>query len=362
MKMKNNIKFIILSTLFIFPTHIIAQTFDLQIVDSLTKEPIENVYVYNNEKEFLSVSDINGVCKIILPTSTLSMQPKEVNVSHIGYTAKIIRITSPLSNNLVTVLLNQTTYELHEVAVIPPNVKNIIEKAIESIPKNYPSIQGDTLSLDVNFTFLDNPNSKIADYKGKIALTSNANRLLAAKYATETNLISDSFYDYDNEISPSGFYSIIFIQNHAPIRLSTKIDFHYDGIITNQGYDAYKISFIYKSKYNNITGYMLINRNNYAITYITYEIGEIKKWIAATHKSKGIIYTNLKRYNVSASYIEDINGYKFSEGAINMLFNRTKKEKVFSNNTYDVSVKTTKKRRIPSSLTYLKANELFKTK
>lgn len=360
--MKKTVRFAILSALFIFPTHVIAQTIDLQIVDSLTNEPIENVYVYNNQKEFLSVSDKNGACKIASLVSNLTVQPKEVNVSHIGYTAKVIRITSSMSNNRLKILLSPTTYELHEVAVIPPNVKKIIEKAIESIPKNYPSIQGDTLALDVNFTFLDNPNSKIADYKGKIALTSNANHLLAAKYATETNLISDSFYDYNNEISPSGFYSIIFIQNHAPIRLSKKIEFHYDGIITNQGHDAYKISFIRKSKYNNITGYMLINMNDYAITYITYEIGEIQKWIAATHKSMGIVYTNLKKYNVSVSYVEDINGYKFSEGAINMLFNRTKKAKVFSNNTYDVSIKTTKTHRIPNELTYLKVTELFKTK
>lgn len=360
--MKKIFKSIILGTLFTFSSHIVAQTIDLQILDSLTNQPIENVYVYNNEKEFLSVSDKNGACKILLPTNPLTTQSKEVNVSHIGYSAKIIRVTSPISNNLVKVLLSPTSYELHEVAIIPPNVKNIIEKAIESIPKNYPSMQGDTLALDLNFTFLDNPNSKIADYKGKVALTNNGKQLWAAKYAIENNLISNSFYDYDNEISPSGFYSIIFIQNHTPIRLSKKIDFQYDGIITNQGHDAYKISFIHKSKYNSITGYMLINKDDYAITYITYEIGEIKKWIAATHKSMGIVYTNLEKYNVSVSYVEVNKGYKFSEGAINMLFNRTKKEKVFSNNTYNVSVKTAKTSRIPNSLTYLKANELFKTK
>lgn len=360
--MKKIFKFIILSALFVFPAHIVAQTIDLQILDSLTNEPIENVYVYNNEKEFLSVSDKNGTCKILLPTNLSTAQPKEVNVSHIGYTAKIIRVTSPISNNLVKVLLSPTSYELHEVAIIPPNLKDIIEKAIKNIPKNYQSIRGDTLALDLNFIFLDNPNSKIANFKGKIALTSDGKQLWAAKYAIENNLINNSFYDYDNEISPSGFYSIIFIQNHAPIRLSKKIDFQYDGIITNQGHDAYKISFIRKSKYNSITGYMLINKDDYAITYITYEIGEIKKWIAATHKSMGIVYTNLEKYNVSVSYIEANKGYKFSEGAINMLFDRTKKEKVFSNNTYDVSVKTTKTLRVPNGLTYIKANELFKTK
>lgn len=356
-------KFIILTTIFIFPAHINAQTIDLQIVDSLTNEPVENVYVYNNEKKFLSVSDKNGMCQIVLPNSTLTTLAQDAYISHVGYKAKTIMISSSMPNNHNKVLLSPTIYELREVTVMsPPSADHIVQKAIENIPKNYPSIRGDTLALDVNFIFLDNPNSKIADFKGKIAITSNGNNLLAAKYAIENNLISNSFYDYDNEISPGGFYSIIFIQSHSPIRLSEKVDFHYDGIITQQGLDTYKISFNRKSKYNNLTGHMLINTNDYAITYITYEIGEIKKWIAATQKSNGIVYTNLEKYKVSVSYIEDIKGYKFSEGALNLLFNRTKKEKVFSNNTYDVSVKATEKSSVPNNLIYLKANELFKNK
>jgi hypothetical protein len=360
--MREIFKFAILSTLFFFPARIIAQTIDLQIVDSLTNKPIENVYLYNREKEFLSVSDGTGMCKVIFFSNTSTPQYKDVSVSHIGYTAKVIRVTSSKSNNLVKILLSPTTYELHEVAVTPPNVKHIVEKTIENIPKNYSSVRGDTLALDINFIFFDNPYSKIADYKGSVALTSNGKELLAAKYGIKSNLINNSFYEYNNEISPSGFYSILFIQGHAPIRLSKKMDFHYDGTITNQGHDAYKISFIRKSKYNNIAGYMLINPNDYAITYMTYEIGEIKKWIAATQRLNGIIYTNLEKYKVSVSYVEGTKGYKFSEGAINMLFNKTKKEKILSNNTYDMSVKATKTNHIPNNLIYLKANELFRIK
>lgn len=92
---------------------------------------------------------------------------------------------------------------------------------------------------------------------------------------------------------------------------------------------------------------------------LSRKIGKIEKWIAAIQKSKGIIYTNLEEYGVSVSYVENIKGYKFSEGNINMLFNRTKKKKVLSNNTYDVSVKAIETPHIPDSLIYLKANELF---
>ena len=91
-------------------------------------------------------------------------------------------------------------------------------------------------------------------------------------------------------------------------------------------------------------------------------MGEIEEWIAATQKSKSIIYTNLEGYKVSVAYVEDIEGYKFSEGNINMLFNRSKKKKILSNNTYDVSVKAIETPLIPKGLNYSKANELFDKK
>jgi hypothetical protein len=106
--MKKIFKSIIVGALFIFPTHIMSQTIDLQIIDSLTNGAIENVYVYNNEKEFLSVSNKNGMCKIILSGGTLTTQPQEVNISHIGYVAKMVRI-STVPNSVVKVFLSPTT-------------------------------------------------------------------------------------------------------------------------------------------------------------------------------------------------------------------------------------------------------------
>ncbi|MBN2638337.1 MAG: hypothetical protein JXR65_04550 [Bacteroidales bacterium] len=360
--MKKLLAVILFKMLFILPTFTVAQTINLQILDSLTNKPIENVYIYTNEKKYLSVSDRNGMCQIIFPDSTLITHQKDAYISHVGYAGKVISLTPSMSNHPAKVLLSPKIFELSEVTIIFPNAGNIVQKAIENISKNYPSLQGDTLALNVSFIFLDSPNSKIADFKGKVALTKDENHLLAAKYEIKNDLINDSFYDYGNEISPSGFYSVIFVQNHAPIRLFKKFDFHYDGMTKYQGNDVYKISFIRKKKYNNISGYMLIGKNDYAITYITYKIGEINKWIAATQKSMGIIYTNLEGYEVSVSYVEGIKGYKFSEGSINMLFNRTKKKQVLSNNTYDVSVKAIETPHIPDGLIYLNANELFDKK
>jgi hypothetical protein len=341
--MKKTVLSIALGILLLLPAHVTAQTIDLQILDSLTNAPIENVYVYDSEKEFLSVTDKNGACKIELSGRTSLAKLKQVTISHIGYTGKTIKTIPSRSNIPGKILLKPTTYVLQDVTVSLPNAKNIIEKAIESIPENYPILQKDTIALDLNFIFFNNPNSKIAEYKGKIALHSNGKYLLGAKYAIEKNHINSSFHNYGNEISPSGFYSIIFIQNHAPIRLSKKMNFHYDGMLTDHACEGYKISFKGRSKYNNMNGYMLINKNDYAITHITYEIGAIKKWIAATQKPDGLVYTNLKKYKVSVSFKEGDNGYTLSEGSINMLFNRTKKETILSNNSYDVTVKNQRK-------------------
>lgn len=361
--MKKTIRPIILSALFIFPIHILAQKVNLQILDSLTNDPIENVYVYSNENEFLSVSDKHGMCEIISPNGKFTEHISAVYISHIGYVDKVIKLAPTVATNQIKVSLKPTVFELREVTVAtPPNANFIVQKAIENIPKNYPTLRADTLACDLNFVFLDNPTSKIADFKGKVAITSNGKYLLATKYDVESNFIKNTFYDYGNEISPSGFYSIIFIQSHAPIRQSKKMKFHYDGIVSQQGYETYKISFNRKSKFSNIKGYMLVNTNDYAITYITYEIGEIKKWIAATQKSNGIVYTNLENYKVSGLYLKAGNGYRFSEGTMNILFNRSKKENILSNNSYNVSVKTTKMPSRPNSLIFKKATELFRIK
>ena len=291
--MKKILIIILPIVLFAFPMHLYAQKINFQIIDSLTNEPIENVYIFNCEKEYLSVSDKNGICQINLTDSTLKLQ-SDAYISHVGYVSKVINLTSFKSGNPTKFLLSPKIFELSEVTITPPNAQVIVQKAIDKINENYPSIRGDTLALDVSFIFLDNPNIKIADFKGKIAITKDEKHLLAAKYSTITDFTNDSFYDYGNEISPSGFYSILFVQNHAPIRLFKKFDFHYDGITTYQGSDVYKISFIRENKYSNITGYLLIKKTDFAITYISYEMGEIEKWIAATQKSKGIIYTNLE--------------------------------------------------------------------
>ena len=62
-----------------------AQAISLQIIDSMTSSPIENVYLYDLKKNVVSISDIDGKC-IINKDSGI------VNISHIGYISKTINL------------------------------------------------------------------------------------------------------------------------------------------------------------------------------------------------------------------------------------------------------------------------------
>lgn len=358
--MKKLLDIFILSALFIFPTQILAQTIKLQTIDSLTNKPIENVYLFDDNHEFISVSDNNGICSIVLEDTISITKKMNINIAHIGYYNKTMEISSIPLNNPVKLFLSPKIYELNEVVISPPNANSIIKTAIENINNNYCTLIGDTLDLKVNFIFLDNPGSKVADFDGNIGITDDGKNLFATKYLIKKDSINDSFYNYGVEISPSGFYSIIFIKSHSVIRKSKKYKFYYNGIVEYQGEDAYKISFERNNKYIKSSGYMLINIDDYAIVNITNNIGECKKWIASTQKGMGLIYTNLKHYQVSASYFKNNGKYKFSDGSINMLFNRTKKKKVISNNTYNVNVKRGDKNNVLHNINYVKVNELFK--
>lgn len=272
----------------------------------------------------------------------------------------MIELAQLSSDKKIEIRLSPKTFELGEISISPPNAENIVQKAIENIDKNYYSLYGDTIDLNVNFLFFDNPDHRIADFKGQIAVTNNRNNLSAAKYSVAKHAINESFYDYKAEISPNGFYSVLFIKSHAVIRKAKKMKFHFEEIVKYQGNDVYKISFQYNSRYINLSGYMFINMDDYAITYLTYELGECKKWLASTHKSKGMIYTNLEHYRCYTSFVKNDDRYRFSNGSINMLFNQSKKHKILSHNTYNVTVKRIARTTERNGLIFTNVNNLFK--
>lgn len=345
-----------------FITQVKAQSIELEIIDSLTQIPVENVYIYNDTNVFYAVSNNNGICNLNINDTSVLIKHNFI-ISHIGYTTKLINLKSvlKLKNKKIKILLVPKIFEIEEISISPPNAKSIISKAIEKINENYFSLINDTINLDVNFTFLDNPN-KIADFNGKIAITKNDKEYFATKYCVKNNLINKSFFDYGTEISPSGFYSILFIKNHSVIRRYKKMKFYYDGQMKYQKEDVYKISFERKSKYAAQKGYLLINSDNYAITYITYTIGKCEKWIASTQKKKGLVFTNLEHYKVSASYLKNNDKYMFKNGSINMLFNKSKKKKILSRNTYNVTIKSTNKVEKLKEKKFIKIDELFTNK
>lgn len=330
----------------------VAQDFSVQIIDSTTNLPIENVYLYDSNAGVISISDIEGKCPLNKNLTTVS-------ISHIGYIPKTLDLSNSNRADIIISLIPKI-FEISEVNVSVPNARNILQTAIIRIDSNYNSFQNDTIGFHTKFSFFDSPQNKIADFEGNIAISKYNNSYVGTKYSLTKDYISEEFYDYSNEISPSGFYSIIPISRHSPIRLNKKFELNYVGSTIFKGQNVYKITFSRNGKYCNVNGAMFINKSDYAIVYMCYELGKIDKWIAATSKGNGIVFSNLKKCQIEVEYQQYENGYILSEGSINMKFDRTNKKQKLSENTYEVLLKYESDTNIPSSHTYYGVDELFK--
>lgn len=329
----------------------ICQNINIQVIDSTTNQFLENVYLYDSNNNLISISNSNGECTILY-------EPLILNISHIGYLPKSIPINNPYANE-IKIQLTPKVFEISEITVTATNAKKIIQKTISRIDSNYNSLTKDTIPYYTEFSFYDGRNNKIADFEGNIAITKQEGIFYGSKYYLKNELIDNVFFDYNNEISPSGFYNIIPVRSHSPIRLNKKYEFVYDGNTIFRDMDVYKISFSREGKYSKVKGYMLINKIDYAIVYLIYEIGKIDKWIAATHKGKGIIFTNLISNKIEVEYEQLSNGYTLSKGNINMKFNRTNKKQILSENTYEVSLEMTTNKDGLEDSKFLIINDLF---
>jgi len=334
--------------------HSVAQDIFLKIVDSSANKPIENVYLYDSKNGVVSISDSEGLC-------TVNKDLGIVNISHIGYVPIVINLSDSNSSTIKVHLVTKI-FEISEVIVSTPNARYILQKAISRIDSNYNSFKDDTVGFHTKFSFFDSPQNKIADFDGKIAISKKEKGFIGAIYSITKDYIDDVFFDYSNEISPNGFYSIIPIRRHSPIRLNKKFEFDYGGSVIFRGHDVHKIAFSRNGKYSNVNGYMFINKEDYAIVYMCYELGKIDKWIAATSKGNGLVFSNLKKCQIEVEYQKYGNGYVLSDGNINMKFDRTNKKQKLSENTYEVSLKFEPDANIPSSLIYYNIDELFKKK
>lgn len=332
-----------------------GQYYQLSIHDANTQAPIENAYVYNTKQEALAVSDSFGTCFI----GGKRITSDSIFISHIGYEVCQVEMSALSKGTANIIRLRQRTYILSEVSITGMEADEIVRKAIDRIPVNYHSLFHDTTCLKVNFDFYDNPNSQLAEFRGQVALTDDSKELFGALYSIDKRVFHQAYYKYSPELSPDTFYVILFISNHIPMLKSKGVRFQLDGMVKDGEMEAYKISFSKDSRYVNFSGYMLINSNDYAITHINYTRGACLKWIAATEKGMGMIYTNLIHHKISAAFKKENLKYRFSEGSVNMLFNRVKKKKEITHNTYDLNIETTTREQANVPLMFKKANELF---
>jgi hypothetical protein len=336
-----------------------AQSVEVIITDSISKEPIDNVYVYNKSNVFLCVSNTKGVCSFVL-NDNFETKSNNIIISHIGYISKEISSSELKNNHTYQILLTPKTFELKEVliTIIKPNAQEIVAKAINQINYNYRSLYKDTTDLKVRLNFFENTTTEIADFEGNISITGTDKGFHASKYNIRKSQIKKSFYEYQTEISPNSFYTIVLVGSHLIVRKQKKFKLKYNGISEYNGLQVYKISFRLDKKCAGQSGYLLINTKDYAILHINYTINKCSKWIGAIKKPYGLIYTNLKYYKISSSYHKIKGKYEFSKGLINTQFSREKKKRIISNNTYNVTVESIK-RKENKNLKYSNIDELF---
>ncbi len=101
--------------LFTLPTFAVGQSIvTLQLLDSLTKQPVAYANVGVPNKGVGTVSDDNGKVKLTVGDSLLT---NSIKISCIGYASKTITVTQALGKN--TLLLTSSAVKLNEVVVRP---------------------------------------------------------------------------------------------------------------------------------------------------------------------------------------------------------------------------------------------------
>ncbi len=104
-----------------------------KVIDERTGEPIQFANVFLAHKSLGTVSNIDGKFNLNLRSSDLS---DTLCVSYLGYQNQKIPL-SIIDSSFITIKLSQEDHKIKEVWVKPVKPLELIEEAIESIPKNY---------------------------------------------------------------------------------------------------------------------------------------------------------------------------------------------------------------------------------
>jgi len=247
-----------------------------KVVAADNQQPLHAASISINKKGVGTATNKNGQFLLIIPMANLN---DTLRVSSIGYQTRFLPINQLTSGQLVNITLKPNTTELKEVNVAYHDPLQIIQKAIDRIPKNYinhPHITrgfyrmytskgADPLELSeavfdiYNFGYAD----KRADLFKLIKARDQKNQ--RDFHSLELGQKPNTIFNYDvvNHLMSSGFLSDLGLTKHH---------FEVTDVIDVKGYPAYEITFRENENAGGETyrGKFYVDTKTYAFIYFDY--------------------------------------------------------------------------------------------
>lgn len=241
------------------------------VLDKSTNAPLSYANISIKGTTRGTISNDEGFFQLKL-TEEMSF-PVSIIISYIGYSDKEVVFTD---SNKKTIYLEFQSNMLPSVVVRPNFEEYLITKAWESRKNNYPfkgarhkGFLRQTVSKGDSIKYLGE--AVIDYYKGSYAHIGKENQIEILKFRKFTDE-----QNYEDSIrlfgAPFYVYSLDFVKIKSSIidpQQLNKYEYEYTESIYFQGSPHYKIK--YKSKTSAISGYILINEKDYAISHIVFK-------------------------------------------------------------------------------------------
>ena len=273
-----------------------------RIVDKDTGEPLAYAHIGIIGKAIGTISNLNGEFEFNIPSQT----GDSLFVSHIGYETLKLSITVARTSEVIYLKVGTTL--LGDLVVTPDELtaKQIVEKAIENIPENYP-----VAPVLMEGFYRDWHLSEMTDIEGKIASLTEAAVNIYDKGYGETKRASEKVYLLEVRHVHGGSWNTLqrllmqnFVKyNHAmgnfdmiPGVLDFPSDFHFE--IEKLFVENEESLYVIKASApgNQLVYRLFIDQSNYAIVRID---------LTGNSTSELPLYTNKKFSNWRPTSIDN---------------------------------------------------------
>jgi len=277
MQIKPNLIFLLL---FLLAQQVLAQSNNVNITGKVvaadSQQPLHAASISINKKGVGTATNKNGQFLLMVSAANLN---DTLRISSIGYQTRYLAISGLTNRQLVNIALKPNATELKEVNVAYHDPLQIIQKAIDRIPKNYinhPHITRGfyrmytakgTTPLELSEAVFDIYNFGYADKRADLFKLIKARDQKNQRdfHSLELGQKPNTIFNYDvvNHLMSSGFLSDRGLAKHH---------FEVTDIIDVKGYPAYEITFRENENAGGETyrGKFYVDIKTYAFIYFDY--------------------------------------------------------------------------------------------